>query len=225
MLDVTFQGGCILPADDPLWNQSAHCQGAYGHGFRSYVLEWRIYRYARLPSLFIIVVTNKKDHRDRCPQDVQPNQPKTKKSVANTETQCPRSQSGHAMWKEEVPTSLLPRLPGFARGDWECPSLHVPRVVCTSKSHHIMGMFPTPRFHVSTSIRGTFVSIQRVSWRIWSRQKTSPKLLVRCDGFRPVPRLVFWPYQSRWFHTYLSLFDFCELHSLSSFQILYIYTY
>ena len=97
MLDVTFQGGCILPADDPLWNQSAHCQGAYGHGFRSYVLEWRIYRYARLPSLFIIVVTNKKDHRDRCPQDVQPNQPKTKKSVANTETQCPRSQSGHAM--------------------------------------------------------------------------------------------------------------------------------
>ena len=32
MLDVSIQGGCILPADDPLWNQSAHCQGAYGHG-------------------------------------------------------------------------------------------------------------------------------------------------------------------------------------------------
>lgn len=72
MLDVSIQGGCILPADDPLWNQSAHCQGAYGHGFRSYV--FRVYniwlcRYAGLP--------NKMNHcRDGCPQDVQPNQPR-----------------------------------------------------------------------------------------------------------------------------------------------------
>ena len=77
MLDVSIQGGCILPADDPLWNQRAHCQGAYGHGFRSYV--FRVYNIslchccARLP--------NKINHcRDGCPQDVQPNQPNTKKS-------------------------------------------------------------------------------------------------------------------------------------------------
>lgn len=91
MLDVSIQGGCILPADDPLWNQSAHCQGAYGHGFRSYV--FRVYniwlcRYAGLP--------NKINHcRDGCPQDVQPNQPNTKKSKHSA-----LCQSDQSCWDE-----------------------------------------------------------------------------------------------------------------------------
>ena len=146
MLDVTFQGGCILPADDPLWNQSAHCQGAYGHGFRSYVLEWRIYRYAGLPSLFIIVVTNKKDYRDRCPQDVQANQPKTKKSVANTETQCPRSQSGH----ESVPSERKRCQHRCCRGYLALLEV-IGSALATSTFHELfLAHRVVPRFHVNS---------------------------------------------------------------------------
>lgn len=84
--------------------------------------------------------------------------------------------------------------------------MHVPRVetswvfrMCWGPIYVHLASFSI----VATStIRGTFVSIQRVSWPIWSLQKTSPKLLVRCDGFR-------------------ALFDLCELHSMSSFQTLH----
>ena len=84
--------------------------------------------------------------------------------------------------------------------------MHVPRVetswvfrMCWGPIYVHLASFSIV---VTSTIRGTFVSIQRVSWPIWSLQKTSPKLPVRCDGFR-------------------ALFDLCELHSMSSFQTLH----